>query len=159
MDKRELLYKEMKSVIDDLQHHWKKKTEKEVEDLCKKMDKIARGENAWYRADALSDPSLPEELLHIGNAFNNNHIILQGIISSIDEMNSRYGLTISDNIFEFLLKHIQNKKVAFYIANFITEVPQFKNYDKKWEYILSIPNFAPKKKFYTYIFKNNKKCL
>lgn len=144
MDKRELLYKEMKGIIDDLQHHWKEKTGKEVQDLCKKMGKIARGENAWYRADALSDPNLPKELLHIANAFNSNHIILQEIISSIDEMHSRYGLIISDDIYEFLLKNTKNKKVAYYIATFITDVPQFENSENKWEYILSIPHFAPK---------------
>ncbi len=145
MDKRELLYKEMKGIIDDLQHHWKEKTEKEVQELCKKMGKIARGENAWYRADALSNPNLPQELLRIGDAFNNNLIILRDIIISIDEMNTRYGLIISDDIFLFLLKYISNKKVAFFIAAFITTVPQFKNYENKWDYILSIPNMTPKK--------------
>ncbi len=146
MKNLELIYKEMKSLIDDLQYHWKEKTEKEVEYLCKEMDKISRGENAWFRKDALSDPDLPKELLRIGDVFNNNHIVLEGIISYIHNMFTRYGLIISDDIYGFLLKNIKNKKVAYSLITFITDVPQFNHYEYKWEYILSIPNIAPKKK-------------
>ena len=157
MKNLELIYKEMKSLIDDLQYHWREKTEKEVEDLCKKMSNIARGENSWFRRDALSDPGLPEELLHIGDAFNNNPVVLEGIISYIHNMFTRYGLIISDDIYEFLLKNLKNKKVAYYLITFITDVPQFEEYEHKWEYILSIPNIAPKKKsilFFSRIIKD-----
>mgnify|MGYP000281771719 CR=1 FL=1 len=159
MEKRELLYKEMKSVIDDLQYNWKEKTEKEIQDLCKKMGKIARGENAWYRANALSDPNLPEELLRIGNIFSNNHIILQEIISSIKGMHTRYELIISDDIYEFLLKNARHRKVAYVVATFITDVPQFEDYEGKWEYILSIPNFPPKKDSIDIFYRVIKKIL
>ena len=61
-------------------------------------------------------------------------------------MYDRYDLEISDEIFNFLILQTKNKKVNFYVSIFINELPQFALYKDKREYVMSIPNIAPKDK-------------
>jgi len=110
------------------------------------------------RKSTLSDSELSKALLEIGEKHNTNSKILIEIVSLIDNMKKRYNLEITDNIFQFLITQTKHKKVNFYVSIFITELPQFLNYDQKWEYIISIPDIAPKNKsintFYRIITNN-----
>lgn len=101
-----------------------------------------------FRKKILSEEKLLNSLLEIGNKYKDNTHILIEIISSISNMHDRYGMKISDKAFEFILAHTKNKKVNFYISIVITKLPQFEFYKDKWEYIMSIPNIAPRKNQY-----------
>jgi hypothetical protein len=152
-DINEIVEQEINEVINPLLTSWGKKTEKEVEDLLKKLGKICRDETSKFRNETLSNVNLAEELLKIGGNFKKNTTILVEIVSSINNMHERYKLIINENIFNFLLHQTKNKKVNFYVSLFITELPQFENYTDNWLYIMSIPNIAPKEKSINTFFR------
>ena len=149
---------EINEVIIPIIDNWNNYKESELEYMLKKLGDICRDETSIFRKKILSEERLLDVLLEIGDKYKNNTYILIQIISSIDNMHERYGLNISDRAFNFLIKHTKNKKVNFYISIFLTKLPQFDSYKNKWEYIMSIPNIAPKKKsintFYKIINKN-----
>ena len=129
-----------------------------MQKMLKKFGNICRDETSVLRKKILSEEKLLDSLLEIGNKYKDNTHILIEIISSIYNMHDRYGMKISDKTFKFLLAHTKNKKLNFYISIFITKLPQFEFYKNKWEYIMSIPNIAPREKsistFYNIIDKN-----
>ena len=143
---QEKVDKEIIEVINPIRNHWNELTEKELEILLKKLVNICRDETSLLRKSILSDDELVKVLLKIGDKYDNNSKILIEIVSSINNMYRRYSLKITDSTFRFLINQTKNKKVNFYISIFITELPQFINYDHKWDYIMSIPNIAPKDK-------------
>ncbi len=149
---------EINEVINPLRRDWKDFAESELETLIRKFGNICRDETSKFRKETLSDNNLAETLLEIGNAFNSNDKILVQIVSAIGNMYERYGLEIADNIFRFLIRQTKNKKVNFYVSIFITRLPQFGSYEREWEYIMSIPDIAPKDKsrstFY-YVISDN----
>lgn len=155
---QEKIDKEIVEVINPIRNSWDSFAEKELEILLKKFGNICRDETSLLRKGILSDYQLAKTLLEIGNTYNSNYKILIEIVSSINNMNKRYKLEITDDIFQFLIVQTKNKKVNFYVSIFITELPQFANFDHKWEYIMSIPNIAPKDKsintFYRIINEN-----
>ncbi|EAB8590785.1 hypothetical protein DUR31_23845 [Salmonella enterica subsp. enterica serovar Indiana] len=69
----------------------------------------------------------------------------------------RYGLPPSDDLYELFFSLRNRKKVNYYISLFILHFPQSESCDFRWDYILSIPDIAPKEKskknFYS-IIKN-----
>lgn len=143
---QEKVDKEFIEVINPIRNNWNSFTEKELEILLKKFGSICRDETSLLRKRILSDYELAKALLEIGDKYNNNSKILIEIVSSINNMNKRYGLEITDDIFQFLITLTKNKKVNFYVSIFITELSQFESYNYKWDYIMSIPNIAPKEK-------------
>jgi len=143
---QEKVNKEIIEVINPIRNNWNNFTDKELETLFKKFGNICRNETSLFRESALSDNELGNVLLEIGNKYNNNAKILVEIVSSIYNMKDRYGLEITDSIFQFLITQTKNKKVNFYVSLFITELSQFANYDQKWDYIMSIHSIAPKQK-------------
>jgi hypothetical protein len=150
--------KELEEVINPLQNNWNNLSENDLESLLKKFGKITRDETSQLRKEVLSEGAIAKTLLGIANKYYNNSKMLTEIISSIDNMHNRYGLEITNDIFEFLAEQTKNKKVNFYVSIFITSLPQFEKYKYKWDYILSIPDIAPKKKsintFYSVINNN-----
>lgn len=143
---QEKVDKEVIEIINPIHNNWDNFTEKELEILLKKFGNVCRDETSLLRKSILSDNELAKDLLEIGDKYNNNFKILIEIVSSINNMNKRYGLEITDDIFKFLITQTKNKKVNFYVSIFITELPQFVSYAHKWDYIMSIPNIAPKEK-------------
>lgn len=142
----EKIEREIAEVIEPVRNRWGDFTEAELEILLKKFGKICRDETSLYRNDTLSDGILADTLVKIGNKYGTNPKICIEIVSSIDNMHRRYGLKITDDIFRFLITQTKNRRVNFYVSIFITELPQFADYENKWEYILSIPDIAPRKK-------------
>lgn len=155
---QEKIDKEIVEVINPIRNNWRSFSEKELENLLKKFGNICRDETSLLRKSILSDYQLAKTLLEIGYNYNNNHKMLIEIVSSINNMNKRYGLNITDDIFQFLINQTKNKKVNFYVSIFITELPQFGSFDHKWDYVMSIPDIAPKEKsintFYRIINEN-----
>jgi len=150
---------EMDEIVIPLLTNWKNLYKDQLEVLITKFGRIVvRSEFSNIKTELLSDSELAETLLSIGNKYSNNSKVLIEVISSINNMTTRYNLKVTNEIFSFLLKQTENKKVNFYVSIFITELQHFDNYEKKWEYIMSIPNIAPKKKsirtFRTVIEKN-----
>ena len=143
---KQRIEEEIKLVINPLKQEWDKKSELELELLLKSFGNICRSETSVYRNEVLSDNKLATVLLKIGEAYNKNSKMLIEIVSSINNMYSRYKLKITEDIFQFLIKQTNNKKVNFYVSIFITQLPQFDNYIDKWDYIMSIPDIAPKEK-------------
>ncbi len=138
--------KELEEIIIPLKNNWETLSEKELDNLLSKFGKITRNETSQLRKKVLSESDTANTLLNIGLKYHSNNKILIEIISSINNMHSRYNLKITNDIFAFLLEQTKNKKVNFYISIFITELAQFKKYEKRYEYIISIPQIAPKKK-------------
>ena len=58
------------------------------------------------------------------------------------------------NIYNICLKLVnaKNKNLKYWVASCITGLPEFQNYEKKWEYILSVPSFSPKE--YSFVIFN-----
>ncbi|NTE00369.1 hypothetical protein G6M26_30710 [Agrobacterium tumefaciens] len=117
-----------------------------IEKILYEFEKIPREEWTKYRVKLLSDNDLSSQLLRIAEKYSTNSKLLINVISSIGNMMERYNLLVSDEIFDFFLKHKDDKGIAFYISLFITKMPQFDLYKDRWEYILAIPKIPPKKK-------------
>ncbi len=136
---------------------WKSLEQAEVEATLKELEKIPRNEWSKFKVDALSDPKLARALVSVGNTFSENWKILRNAVSTLHSLISRYELTATHEIHEFLLRHRGNKKVAYYIALVLPYLPQFENNVEQWEYIMKIPTFAPHDKsadiFYGLIWK------
>lgn len=154
----EKINREINETIIPIMNDWIIFNEDDMQRLLKKFGNICRDETSVFRKKILSEEKLLDSLLEIGNKYKDNTHILIEIVSSIHNMHDRYGMRISDKAFEFLLTHTKNRKVNFYISIFITQLPQFEFYKDKWEYIMSIPNIAPREKsistFYNIINKN-----
>lgn len=150
--------KDLEEIVKPLINDWIKLSEKEIEVLMKKFGNLARDEYSRLHEAIFSDKEIADVLLTIANNNPNNHLIIREVVSSIDSMYSRYKLIITDDIFDFLVSQTKNKKIAFYVSIFITNLPQFKQYKDKWAYIMSIPKIAPKNKsintFYRVINEN-----
>lgn len=152
-DKREIVQREINDVINPLLKSWDKKTEEEVEALLRQLGRIARDETSLLRNEALSNISLAEELVKIGEKYGKNTVVLREIVSSINNMYARYKLVINEEVFNFLMNQTKNKQINFYVSLFITELSQFEKYADKWAYIVSIPRIAPKSKSMNTFFR------
>lgn len=150
--------KQVEEVINPLQNNWYDLNEKELENLLKKFGNMTRDETSQLMEEVFSENERAKTLLLIANKHCNNSNMLIQIVSSICNMHFRYNLKITNDIFEFLIEQTKNKKVNFYVSILITRLPQFEKYEYKWDYILSIPEIAPKKKslntFYSVIKHN-----
>lgn len=139
--------KEMDEIVQPLLNNWQKLSEIELENLIKKFGRqIARSELSTLKKELLSDEFVANTLVKIAQKYKGNNKILIEVISCIGNMFSRYDLTITSEIFQFLLEQTKDKKVNFYVSIFITEVPHFKNHKNRWDYVMSIPKIAPKDK-------------
>lgn len=136
--------------------NWQSFDEPAIAGKLKAFEKIPRAEWSKFRADQLSEQEAGQSLVHIGQKYHNNPKILRDVISALGNMVERYGLTPSDEVYNLLLEHCQNTKVGYYVALFITKFPQFEVYERKWDYLMSIGNIAPKKKSLDIFFREIK---
>ena len=150
---------EFKDIVYPLIEFWKQCSEKELERLIRKFGHICRKEFSLYRSSFfLKIKCLSDILLSIAEDYRNNNVILIDILSSWNCLYTQYKMSMSDAVFNFVISLDKDRNVRFYASTLIIRLPQFKSYKKKWEYILSIPNIAPKKKsistFYTAVVEN-----
>lgn len=125
---------------------WKTNDEASLGKLVAEFEKIPRQEFSKFYTPVLSDNSLAETLVEIGEEYASDAALLSNIVSGIGVMVMRYELKPSDKVFNFFLEAAKNKKANFYVSLYISFFPQFETWDGKWDYLLSIPNIAPKKK-------------
>jgi len=114
--------------------------------LIKKIEKETRQEIGIVREAFFSNPRITERLIKIGQKFNDNDKILEELIRTVTTISERFDVK-TQNVYDFLISHIESKnnKIKFEIALCVPFLPQFDHYEKKWEYVLSIPNIPPKK--------------
>ncbi|MDM5247651.1 hypothetical protein [Lysinibacillus sp. G4S2] len=114
--------------------------------LIKKIERETRQEIGIVSEAFFSNPTITERLIRIGQKYNGNDQISEEIIRTVTTISNRFGVK-TQNVYDFLISHIESKnnKIKFVIASCVPFLPQFDHYDKKWEYILSIPKIPPKK--------------
>jgi len=112
----------------------------------KKIERETRQEIGIVSEAFFSNPTITERLIIIGQKYNDNDKILEEVIRTVTTISERFGVK-TQIVYDFLISHIESKnnKIKFEIASCVPLLPQFDHYDKKWEYILSIPKIPPKK--------------
>lgn len=139
--------------------NWKSYDETRLQKLMKEFEKIPREEFSSFFTPILTDKSLIENIGEIGEAFQSNSEILVNVISSLGNIVWRYKLDPSVEMFDFFKKATKNKKVNYYVSLYITSFPQYHTWKDRWNYLISIPEIAPKKKSIVNFHTEVKKIL
>lgn len=139
--------------------NWKSYDETRLQKLMKEFEKIPREEFSSFFTPILTDKSLIENIGEIGEAFQSNSEILVNVISSLGNIVWRYKLDSSVEMFDFFKKAAKNKKVNYYVSLYITSFPQYHTWKDRWNYLISIPEIAPKKKSIANFHTEVKKIL
>lgn len=139
--------------------NWKSYDETRLQKLMKEFEKIPREEFSSFFTPILTDKSLIENIGKIGEAFQSNSEILVNVISSLGNIVWRYKLDPSVEMFDFFKKAAKNKKVNYYVSLYITSFPQYHTWKDRWNYLISIPEIAPKKKSIVNFHTEVKKIL
>ena len=139
--------------------NWKSYDETRLQKLMKEFEKIPREEFSSFFTPILTDKSLIENIGEIGEAFQSNSEILVNVISSLGNIVWRYKLDPSVEMFDFFKKAAKNKKVNYYVSLYITSFPQYHTWKDMWNYLISIPEIAPKKKSIANFHTEVKKIL
>ncbi|MBC9912214.1 hypothetical protein [Chitinophaga varians] len=126
--------------------NWQQLSEQELETYIREFERIPRAEVSTFYTPVLSDSELGALLVAIGQQFPDNVKLLINVVSALGNMVLRYGLTPTDAMFDLLVAASGNRKVNFYVALHIRVFPQYQTWAKRWEYLLSVPDIAPKKK-------------
>lgn len=139
--------------------NWKSYDETQLQKLMEEFEKIPREEFSSFYTPILIDKSLIENIVEIGEAFQANSNISINVISSLGNIVWRYKLNPSSKIFDFFKKATKNKKVNYYVSLYITSFPQYRTWEDKWNYLLSMPEITPKKKSMVNFHTEVKKIL
>lgn len=139
--------------------NWKSYDETRLQKLMKEFEKIPREEFSSFFTPILTDKSLIENIGKIDEAFQSNSEILVNVISSLGNIVWRYKLDPSVEMFDFFKKVAKNKKVNYYVSLYITSFPQYHTWKDRWNYLISIPEIAPKKKSIVNFHTEVKKTL
>jgi len=133
---------EILRIIDDLETA----SSTNVLSLIKKINRETRQELGIDIKAFFSNPTIIEKLIKIGQKHEDDDRILEEIIKTVTNISWRFEVK-TQNLYDFLVKHIESKnnKIKFAIASCVPYFSQFNNYNKKWEYVLSIPKIPPKK--------------
>jgi hypothetical protein len=139
--------------------NWKSYDETQLQKLMEEFEKIPREEFSSFYTPILTDKSLIENIIEIGEAFQANSNISINVISSLGNIVWRYKLNPSAKIFDFFKKATKNKKVNYYVSLYIASFPQYRTWEDKWNYLLSMPEITPKKKSMVNFHTEVKKIL
>nr|WP_295873650.1 hypothetical protein [uncultured Chitinophaga sp.] len=132
--------------------NWQHLTEPELETSVREFEKIPRAEVSTFYTPVLSNNDLGAILVAIGRQFPENTKLQVNVVSALGNMVLRYGLTPTDAMFDYLVATVDNRKVNFYVALHIRVFPQYQTWDRKWEYLLSVPDIAPRKKSFVVFY-------
>ena len=120
-------------------------TENEALAITTQLEKDVRGEFGISPRAFFGLSALAQFAVDVENRFGENAKILENVISIL-----HHSLTRAQNPetaliygFMFKLKDTKIKRGKWLIADTLCSLPEFENYDKKWEYIMSIPKIAP----------------
>jgi hypothetical protein len=139
--------------------NWKSYDETQLQKLMEEFEKIPREEFSSFYTPILIDKSLIENIVEIGEVFQANSNILINIVSSLGNIVWRYKFNPSAKIFDFFKKAAKNKKVNYYVSLYITSFPQYRTWEGKWNYLVSMPEITPKKKSMVNFHTEVKKIL
>ena len=120
--------------------------ETQLQELMKEFEKFPRKEFSFFYVPILVDKTLIENIIEIGETFQANSNISINVISSLGCIVRRYKLKPSSKVFELFTKAIKNRKVNYYVSLHISAFPQYSTWEDKWNYLLSMPQIAPRKK-------------
>lgn len=114
--------------------------------LIKKVYKETCAEIGVDRISFFSNPSMMEKLITIAYNYEADEKILELFVRTLVMISERFKVN-TQSLYSFLMRHAEskNKRIKFVVATRIVFLPQFDNYENKWEYILSIPKIPPKK--------------
>lgn len=135
--------------IKDKLYQWETYSEEELGTLIAKFERIPREAVSSANVSLLTDDVLAEKLVEIGRAYSKNSNLLCNIISALGNMVKRYGLRPRKHIFDFFVAAAKNRKANFYVSLFLYSFPQYKQWNGKWGYLVSMASIAPKKKSIT----------
>jgi hypothetical protein len=147
---------EVSSIVESLE----KSNPTDAYDLIKTVEKESRRELGTQSIEFFSRSELIQSLVNIGGKYITEEAILEYVVRTLKTIAERCPINLQENqrvsvihdprtqeMYEFLfnLKDSTNKKIKMLVAYTIPFFPQFDEYKNKWEYILSIPRFSPKK--------------
>ncbi|MCI1693462.1 hypothetical protein [Aneurinibacillus aneurinilyticus] len=114
--------------------------------LIKKVYKETCAEIGVDRISFFSNPSMMEKLIKIAYNYEADEKNLELFVRTLVMISERFKVN-TQSLYSFLMRHAEskNKRIKFVVATRIVFLPQFDNYENKWEYILSIPKIPPKK--------------
>ncbi len=141
-------------------------TEEEAFQLILDARKLAFGEQGTWTIDFFSHDEVFPGLIYLGNKYKDNEKLIIELIRTLGIQTQflNYHKMVDEN-FKFLLKNRDHKsrKIQYEVSRFLFEYPKFdKEWKGKWEYILKIPELAPKKyskDFFIWAVYNNKKRI
>ncbi|GAB0170612.1 hypothetical protein LSPCS325_40490 [Lysinibacillus sp. CTST325] len=113
--------------------------------LLKNIEEESRQEIGTDKIAFFSNPIIIERLIKIGQKYEGDDKILEEAIRTVTIISERFDVK-TQNLSDFMISHIESKnnKIKYVIASYFPFLPQFNDYNEKWEYILSIPTILPK---------------
>ncbi|MEK4424961.1 hypothetical protein [Solibacillus sp. FSL K6-1523] len=114
--------------------------------LIKKVEREVRQEIGIDSKAFFLNPTITKRLIKIGQKYNDNDKILEEAIRTVTTISVRFDVK-TQNVYDFLISYIESKnnKIKLVLASCVPLLPQFDYYEKKWDYVLSIPTIPPKK--------------
>ncbi|WP_315814937.1 hypothetical protein [Paraflavitalea speifideaquila] len=128
----------------------KKKTLKEEEavELSKIINVEAAEEFTSARKAKYANLPYIKEIIGLATGYEDNAVILRNIVSAVGFIGKKYEF-YPDAAFDFIASQTGNKNsiVKIAVVKNIFRFPQFVKMDNCWDYLLSVPSIAPKKRF------------
>lgn len=118
-------------------------SEEELSILIKNLEKIVRAEWSKYYQEFFSDLLLADKLVSLYKTVIFENATKINLLSLIGNMIKRYELLPTKELFELFYELKYQKEINYYVSLYIM---QFPDWEGKWEYLLSIPEIAPKVK-------------
>lgn len=115
----------------------------DYESIIFKLEQMSRKETNSNFIEIFSDEKLALKLVEIGDINKKNTLLISRILSLLGNMYRRYGLYISNKVWQFFLDCMHITKARYYVYLFLPIFPQFESYNRKWEFIMEMPNVAP----------------
>ena len=132
--------------------------------LIKDITNIAISEITDINVKFLSNSEFIKQLEGLADIYLEDEKFMQFLIRSFERIvttifyyaklpNENYSYD-TRNIYNICLKLMdaKNKNLKYWVASCITALPEFQNYEKKWEYLLSVPSLSPKE--YSFVIFN-----
>ena len=124
-------------------------TEEEAYQLILDIKKLAYGEQGDQTIEFFNNSLLFTSLIYLGDKYQSNEKLLAELVSVIGvqvRFKDHHDMENSNYHFLFKHKYHKSKKIQFLVASYLYEYPNFQDeWEGKWDYILHLPNLAPKK--------------
>ena len=124
---------------------WQKLDNEELLLTIKDFEKKPRLEVSTFYNELFNDSNLVHSLIEIYKNHPNNSKLVVYIVSAVGNLIQRYDVTETKEVYDFMLENAYKKNVGSYVALFLPRLKHFKNYDKKWQYLMDVKEMTPKK--------------